>query len=49
MKEGISAEEFQKFIDGLLPRVGLDVLINIFNPKETSLMNEKTPYVRVFY
>ena len=48
VKEGISAQEFQKFIDGLLPGVGLEALINIFNPIDTSLINQKKHYVQLF-
>ena len=50
MKEGISAEEFQKFIDGpSVPGFGFDALMNIYKSIDTSLMNGQTPYPRVFY
>ena len=40
MKEGLSNEEFQKFIDGPLGQVfGIDALMNICKPIYTSLMN----------
>ena len=40
VKEGISAEEFQEFIDGPSgPGFGQDALMNICKPIEISLMN----------
>ena len=49
VKEGISAEEFQKFIDGPSgPGFGLDALMNICKPIDTGLMNGQTPYPPVF-
>ena len=48
-KEGISIEEFQEFIDGHTgPGFGLNSLMNICKPIDTSLMNGQTPYPRVF-
>ena len=49
VKEGISAEEFQEFIDGPSgPGFGQDALMNICKPIDTTLMNGKTPYPPVF-
>ncbi len=49
IKEGISMEEFQTFIDGSTePGFGLNALMNICKPIDTSLMNGQTPYPRVF-
>jgi len=49
VKEGISAEEFQEFIDGPSgPGFGQDALMNICKPIDTSLMNGQTPYSPVF-
>ena len=48
-KEWISIEEFQEFIDGPTgPGFGLNALMNICKPIDTSLMNGQTPYPRVF-
>ena len=42
MKEGISAEEFQKFIDGpSVPGFGFDALMNIYKSIDISLMEGK--------
>ena len=50
VKEGISTEEFQKFIDGRsVPGFGIDSLMNICKSIDISLMNGQTPYPRVFY
>ena len=49
VKEGISAEEFQEFIDGPSgPGFGQDALMNICKPIDTALMNGQTPYPPVF-
>jgi len=49
LKEGISAEEFQKFIDGPSgPDFGQNALMNIYKPIDTSLMNGQAPYPPVF-
>ena len=49
IKEGISIEEFQEFIDGPTgPGLALNALMNICKPIDTSLMNGQTPYPRVF-
>ena len=49
VKEGISAEEFQEFIDGPSgPGFGQDALMNICKPIDSSLMNGQTPYPPVF-
>ena len=49
VKEGISAEDFQEFIDGPSgPGFGQDALMNICKPIDTSLMNGQTPYPPVF-
>ena len=49
VKEGLSAEEFQEFIDGPSgPGFGQDALMNICKPIDTTLMNGKTPYPPVF-
>jgi len=46
---GISAEDFQEFIDGPSgPGFGQDALMNICKPIDTSLMNGQTPYSPVF-
>ena len=50
IKEGISIEEFQKFIDGPSgPRFGIDALMNICKEIDITLMNGQTTYPRVFY
>ena len=49
VKEGLSAEEFQEFIDGPSgPGFEQDTLINIFKQIDTSLMNGQTPYPPIF-
>ena len=49
LQEGISAEEFQEFIDlPSGPGYRQDALINICKPIDTSLMNGQTPYPPVF-
>ena len=49
VKEGISAEQFQEFIDGPSgPGFGQDALMNICKPIDTALMNGQTPYPPVF-
>ena len=49
VKEGISAEEFQEFIDGPSgPGFGQDALMNICKPIDTALTNGQTPYPPVF-
>jgi len=49
VKEGISAEDFQEFIDGPSgPGFGQDALMNICKPIDTALMNGQTPYPPVF-
>ena len=49
VKEGISAEEFQEFIDGPSGQgFGQDALMNICKPIDTALMNVQTPYPPVF-
>ena len=49
MKEDISAEDFQEFIDGSSgPGFGLDALMNIIKPIDISLMNGQTRYPPVF-
>ena len=49
VKEGISTEEFQKFIDGPSgPGFGIDALMNICKSIDISLMNGQTPYRESF-
>ena len=49
VKEGISAEEFQEFIDGPSgPGFGQGALMNICKPIDTALMKGQTPYPPVF-
>ncbi len=49
VKEGISFEEFQEFIDGPSgPGLGQDALMDICKPIDTALMNGETPYPPVF-
>ena len=49
VKEGISAEDFQEFIDGPSgPGFGQDALKNVCKPIDTSLINGQTPYPPVF-
>ena len=48
VKEGISAEEFQEFIDGPYgPGSGQDALMNIFKPIDTLLIHGQTPYTLI--
>ena len=50
MKEGISTEEFQKFIDGSSgPGFFIDALMNICKSIDISLMDGHTPSQRVFH
>tara|TARA_Y100001968_G_C19074178_1_gene579888 strand:+ start:417 stop:683 length:267 start_codon:yes stop_codon:yes gene_type:complete len=49
VKEGITAQGFQKFVDGPTGAgFGKNALMNICKPIDTSLMNGQTPYPRVF-
>ena len=49
VKEGISAQEFQEFIDGPSgPGFGQGSLMNIYKPIDKALMNGQTPYPPVF-
>ena len=49
LKEAISSEEFQEFIDGPSgPGFGQDALMNVCKPIDKALMNRQTPYPPVF-
>ena len=50
VKEGISTEEFQKFINVPLGQlIAIEALMNIWKLLDISLIDGQTPYQRVFY